>query len=200
MSWGSVTSVGIAYPRELTVEDLARHIDSLLGSVLLPRSSWCWPLRFVGGAHDAWVEVELKEGAASSNRRGLLAQYLGSEYGELEVTVDLEGVDPVEGVLRPETAYSGLLLDLPDQTLFPEKGRAGMETVSSSIRELLLRWFDASRFAVAFADHEAEFDVDPLELSTAASPFALLATPSNSGGGSPLVFHTGGWPISPLGA
>jgi len=197
---GSVTSVGVAYPRELPVEDLARHVESLLGPVLGPPRDGRWPVRFVGGAHDAWVEVEIREDAGHRRTREQLERYLGSEYGEIEVTVDLDGIGPVEGVLRPETAVCGLLLDLPDAVLFPERDRERPDIVAAAIRELLLRWYDTSRFARAFADHEAEFEIDPLDLSPQANPFALLAEPSDRSDGPPLDFHAGAWPLSPLGA
>ena len=198
---GSVTSIGVAYPRQLEPGDLARYLAALLGPILQPRSPGRWPVQFVGGGQrEVHVETAVKEEAEAETTLRLLEQLLTADCGELEAEVDLPGLGRVEVVLRPETALCGMLIDLPDSALFPEQSLERSEIVTNAIHELLLGWYDVSRFAVAFADHEAEFDVDPLELGPTGSPYALLALPAKKPDGSPLDFHRGGWSLSPLGA
>jgi hypothetical protein len=191
---GSVTSVGVVYARDLSTRDLARNVLSLLGPVLEARAPGRWPILFLGGHEcDVWVEMKIKSDAPANETAELLEHFLESEFGEMEVIVRLTGIGPVEAVLRHETAVCGLLLDLPDAALFPARDPGRPAVVAAAIKEFMLVWYDASRFEAAFADHEAEFHVDPLTLGPADNPYALLALPSPGGGERPLDFHMGGW-------
>jgi hypothetical protein len=199
---GSVTSLGVAYPRTLEFADMARHVAALLGPVLEPRETGHWPLRFIGpGAEAPWIEVVIKGDAGDETAMRMLERFAGSRYGELEAIVDLAEIGRMEAVLRPQVGMTGLLLDLPDAQLYPEWNRPDQEQIAAAVRELLLRWYDVSCFGAAFADHEAEFERDPLKIEPGANPFALFARPSGGGGGgAPLDFFPGSWPLSPLGA
>ena len=201
MIHGSVTSIGVAYPRELPVQDLARHVRALLGTVLEAPRPGRWPLRLSGGREgDVLVELEIKDTSSPEETIAILERFLGSEHGEIEAVVQLAGVGAVDAVLRPETAVCGLLLDLPDAALYPSRDHRRSAAVVAAIKELLLAWHDASRFAVAFADHEAEFHVDPLDLGSDTVAYALVALPSARAGGVPLDFRSGGWPLALGGA
>lgn len=200
MITGSVTSIGVAYPRETRVEDLARHLAQLLGRVLLSGRDGKWSLGMGGGPNDAWVERQIGPEANEREALGKLEGFLGSEYAELQVRIDVEGIGEIDGVLRPETPVCGLLLDLPDAELYPERDRSRRDLVSAAVRRVLLDWYDVSRFAVAFADHEAEFEEDPLTLTFGQRRYAILALPTRRNDGPPLEFHEGGWQLSPLGA
>jgi len=198
---GSVTSIGVAYPATLETSDLARHVAALLGPILEPRTPGRWPMRFTGcGSEAPWIEVEIKQGTDDEATTRMLERFVSSPYGELEAIVQLAGVGRVEAVLRPQVGLNALLLDVPDAALFPEWSLPDPEPVTAAVRELLLRWFDISRFAIAFAGPEAELEIDPRRIEPGAVPFALLARPADGAGGAPLDFSRGAWPISPLGA
>lgn len=197
MRWGSVTSLGVAYPLSLEVPDLASHVAALLGPVLQPTAEDRWPLWMVG-SREARVDLALKEGEDPANTR-LLERFLGAAYGELTGRVMLTGIGEIAAVLRPETRHAGVLLDLADADLFLGDVPERSEMVVAALRELLLHWYDVSRFVVAFADHEAEFDVDPESSGPAQDRFALVAVPNERPGGAPLRFHRAGWQLSPLG-
>ena len=200
MTSGSVTSIGVAYPRETRVADLARHLAHLLGRVLLPAEDGKWSMGIGGGPNDAWVEREIGPEDDQHEALGKLEGFLGSEHGELRVRIDIEGIGIIDGIVRPETTVCGLLLDLPDAELYPERDRSRRDLVPAAARRILLDWYDASRFAVGFADHEAEFEEDPLKLTAEQRSYAILALPSRRADGPPLEFHEGGWRLSPLGA
>lgn len=208
MRWGSVTSIGVAYPPGMDMPDLAQHVAMLLGPVLRPTRKDRWPLRMFGnGEREVWAEVELREGEPAAHAR-LVEQLLGASHGELETRVVLSGVGQVEAVLRPQTRHAGVLLDLCDSDLYPEEAPEGVpegapersDQVIAAIGELLLHWYDVSRFTVAFADHEAEFEVEPGSLGPAQEQYALVALPSGTAGGAPLRFHQAPWRLSPLGS
>jgi len=197
---GSVTSVGVAYSRSLAVGDLARRLCALFDTVLVAPGRGGWPLRFVGGGdREVRVELEIRAGAGVEETAPMLEHFLGAEYGELPAEVHLADIGAVRAVLRPETAVCGLLLDLPDAALYPLRDHRRHVLVGAAIRELMLAWFDASPFEKAFADHEAEFHVDPLEVRPDSNPYALLALPAAAGDGPRLDFHAGGWPLAPGG-
>jgi hypothetical protein len=197
MRWGSVTSVGVAYPLSLEVPDLASHVAALIGPVIRPAEDGNWLLRLVG-SRDVSVDLGLNEENGSVNTR-LIEQFLGANYAELEGRVLLTGIGEITAVLRPETRHASVLLDLADADLFPEDIPERSELVMAALRELLLKWYDASHFAVAFADHEAEFDVDIEALDQMLERYALVAEPNDRPGGAPLRFHQAGWQLSALG-
>jgi hypothetical protein len=201
MTYGSVTSVGVAYPRELSVEDLASHVSVLLGTVLHTDLTGSWNIELVGGANEAGVELAIDTETPHRDRLSKLVHFLSAAHGEMKVSVDLQGFGRVDGVLRPETSVCGLLLDLPELVLYDESNDTGASDIQMAVRRLVLDWYDKSRFEVAFADHEAEFDVDPLDLTKTRFPYALLALSASQGSnGSPLKFYENNWPLSSLGA
>jgi hypothetical protein len=198
---GSVLSVGVAYDRDVEAEEMARRLAPLFGEVLIPPVADRWPVRLVGaGAREVWVEAELKAPGAGAEGRTLLTRLMGATYGELLTRVDLAGIGSVPGILRPALPYGGVLLDLAEANVCPQANPASSSRATAAAKELLLRWYHHSRFVVAFADHEAEFEVDPDRLRPADSPYALMALPAAQGDGARLDFYSSGWPLSPLGA
>ncbi len=196
---GSVTSIGVAYPRTSDPSDMARHLMSLFGTVFVPRVPGRFPMSFVTTRDwEVRIETSIKDEAERGANLRMLERFLGASYGEVELTVELQDLGVIDAVLRPEGAVSAVLLDLPDTQLFLKWSPARAGTVEAAIRDLLNKWYERSPFRVAFADHEAEFDIDPLELRTDHNPYAILATPAGQPNVGPLEFHKGGWLLSPV--
>lgn len=181
---GSFTSVGVAYPRDIGVEGLARAVVSLLGTVLEPVGD-CWPVRFFSAG--AWIHLELRPQRDRELAVRHLKRWLTSRYGELEAMIPLG--DGIRVVIRPRTAHTGILMDIADADLDGVDAQAAVEA-------LLGRWHAQSPFAVAFVDEEAEYERDPLDVSPESSPWALLGTPGDEG----ILWHAQRWPLSELGA
>jgi len=197
---GSVTSIGVVYPRSLDSADIARHLVAVLGPVLGNRHVGRWALRLSGGGEQApWVETTVSDSDDPATLLALLGHFFVAEYAEMDVSISLPGIGIVDGVLRPEPALNGLLLDLPDAMLFPERAPNRSETVTAAIRELLLAWYDLSRFDCAFADHEAEFDIDPKSTEFGTGHYAMVALPVEAAKGPPLRFREAAWRLSPMG-
>ncbi|MCP4680117.1 MAG: hypothetical protein GY854_32415 [Deltaproteobacteria bacterium] len=196
---GSVTSIGVAYARTSDPPDLARFLMALLGTVFQPRTPGRFPMSFVTTRDwEVRIETSLKDEDDRGTNMRMLERFLVASYGELELAVDLHDIGMIEAVLRPEAAVSAVLLDLSDNQLFPKWNQARSTAVEKAIRDLLISWYEQSPFRAAFADHEAEFDIDPLELRADNNPYALLAMPAEMKDAGPLEFHQGGWLLSPV--
>ena len=173
---GSVTSIGIAYERNIDLDTFA--VEILRGLVALPGETLDrrWPMRFLYGDHEAWVATELCASEDFQNQLKMLKRFLTSPYGELDISVYLRGIGRVTGIIRPEYSYTGILIDFFDADLYFGEGMRDPGIVEAAVKDVLTAWYDASRFSVAFADHEAEFEYDPLSLKNNSNEYALLVS------------------------
>ena len=86
MMTGSMTSIGVAYPRTFAPEDMAGHAASLMGTILRPKQNMKWPLEIVGGERGTRIELDLKKG---DDLKGFLVQFFNADYGSISVAVEL---------------------------------------------------------------------------------------------------------------
>lgn len=193
---GSVTSIGFAYPRVLCLEELAQHTYTVLEELLAPTNAGRFPLRCLKtGTHSVRAETTLRTDQDRETNIRLLSRYLSADYAEIEAAVSLPKLGRIDAVIRPEAALNGLLLDLPDASLFPERVAGA---VDEAIVGFIEQWFSISRFRVAFADHEAEFDTEPLDLGERNNPYAVLAV-ADSQAEEPLRIYRNRWHLDGFG-
>jgi hypothetical protein len=201
MNAGSFTTVGVVYGGAAEVDRLAAHATSLLGA-LFDAPPKGFSVRFVAaGERGVRVDLPLAPVRDRGSCEARLAQAFAQPWCELPLVAQLHGFGEIEAVLRPDAALGALTLDLREDDLFPDDLKplrpGALET---ALKELLFRWFEVRPFERAFADHEAELDVQDDSTAAWERRYALVARPRRgSGEGAPLDFGGGGWRVSPHG-